>query len=79
MGNIIALMYLFLSARFFLRCGPDAGSAFGGMGSSREMAIAALAEPTVIIAIFAIALRGGSTSLDEIILGVWRRRSALVV
>jgi formate hydrogenlyase subunit 4 len=67
-GNIIVLMYLFLLATFFLAlAGLDAGSAFGGMGSSREMIIAALAEPTVMIAIFAIALRVGSTSLDEIV------------
>ncbi|HWP45385.1 MAG TPA: NADH-quinone oxidoreductase subunit H [Blastocatellia bacterium] len=66
-GNIIMLMYLFLLATFFLAlAGLDAGSAFGGMGSSREMIIAALAEPTVMIAIFAIALRAGTTSLDEI-------------
>jgi len=66
-GNIIVLMYLLLLATFFLAlAGLDAGSAFGGMGSSREMIIAALAEPTVMIAIFAIALRAGSTSLDEI-------------
>ena len=66
-GNIILLMYLFLLGTFFLAlAGLDAGSAFGGMGSSREMIIAALAEPTVMISIFAIALRAGSTSLDEI-------------
>jgi formate hydrogenlyase subunit 4 len=68
MGNIIVLMYLFLLGTFFLAlAGLDAGSAFGGMGSSREMAIAALAEPTVIIAIFALALRAGTTSLSGII------------
>jgi formate hydrogenlyase subunit 4 len=67
-GNIIVLMYLLLLATFFLAlAGLDAGSAFGGMGSSREMIIAALAEPTVMVAIFAIALRVGSTSLDEIV------------
>jgi formate hydrogenlyase subunit 4 len=67
-GNIIVLMYLLLLATFFLAlAGLDAGSAFGGMGSSREMIIAALAEPTVMIAIFAIALRVGSTSLDQIV------------
>lgn len=72
LGNIIVLMYLFLLGTFFLAlAGLDAGSAFGGMGSSREMAVAALAEPTVMIAIFAIALRAGNTGLDEII-----RRSA---
>jgi len=68
MGNIIALMYLFLLGTFFLAlAGLDAGSAFGGMGSSREVAIAALAEPTVLIAIFGIALRAGTTSLDVIV------------
>lgn len=68
LGNIIVLMYLFLLGTFFLAlAGLDAGSAFGGMGSSREMIIAALAEPTVMIAIVAIALRVGSTSLDEIV------------
>jgi formate hydrogenlyase subunit 4 len=67
-GNIIALMYLLLLGTFFLAlAGLDAGSAFGGMGSSREVAIAALAEPTVLIAIFGIALRAGTTSLDGII------------
>jgi formate hydrogenlyase subunit 4 len=68
LGNIIVLMYLFLLGTFFLAlAGLDAGSAFGGMGSSREMAVAALAEPTVMIAIFAIALRAGNTGLDEIV------------
>src|SRR5574337_1554066 len=67
-GNIIVLMYLFLLGTFFLAlAGLDAGSGFGGMGSSREMAVAALAEPTVMIAIFAIALRVGNTELDEIV------------
>ncbi len=68
MGNIITLMYLFLLGTFFLAlAGLDGGSAFGGMGSSREVAIAALAEPTVLIAIFGIALRAGTTNLDGIV------------
>ncbi|OGG51209.1 MAG: formate hydrogenlyase [Candidatus Handelsmanbacteria bacterium RIFCSPLOWO2_12_FULL_64_10] len=67
-GDIVVLMYLFLLGTFFLAlAGLDAGSAFGGMGSSREMAVAALAEPTVMIAIFAVALRAGTTSLGGII------------
>lgn len=67
-GNIILLMYVFLLSAFFLAlAGLDAGSSFGGMGSSRAMALAALAEPTVMIAIFAIALRAGSTGLNEMI------------
>ena len=65
-GNIILLMYVFLLGTFFLSLAAlDAGSSFGGMGSSREMAIAALAEPTVMVAIFAIALRAGSTGLKR--------------
>jgi formate hydrogenlyase subunit 4 len=68
LGNIILLMYVFLLSAFFLAlAGLDAGSSFGGMGASREMAIAALAEPTVMIGIFAIALRAGSTGLNEMI------------
>src|SRR5437667_272508 len=68
LGNIILLIYVFLVSTFFLAlAGLDAGSSFGGMGSSREMAIAALAEPTVMIAIFAIALRAGTTGLSEMI------------
>src|SRR5207302_11175429 len=43
------------------------GSAFGGMGSSREMTVAALAEPTVALAIFALALSAGSTNLGQIV------------
>ena len=68
LGNIVLLMYLFLLSTFFLAlAGLDAGSSFGGMGSSREMAVAALAEPTVMIAIFAISLRAGTTGLSEMI------------
>jgi formate hydrogenlyase subunit 4 len=68
LGNIILLMSVLLLGTFFLALAAlDAGSSFGGMGSSREMAIAALAEPTVMIAIFAIALRAGSTDLNEVI------------
>jgi formate hydrogenlyase subunit 4 len=67
-GNIILLMYVFLLGTFFLAlAGLDAGSSFGGMGASRSMTIAALAEPTVMIAIFAIALRTGTTGLHEMI------------
>src|SRR5438128_1087110 len=68
LGNIIMLMSVFLLGTFFLALAAlDAGSSFGGMGSSREMVIAALAEPTVMIAIFAIALRAGSTDLNEMV------------
>jgi formate hydrogenlyase subunit 4 len=67
-GNLILVMYLFLLGTFFLTlAGLDTGSAFGGMGASREVAIAALAEPTVILAVFALALRSGTIDLGGIV------------
>ena len=45
----------------------DTGTAFGGMGASREMTIAALAEPTLLVAIFALSVRAGSTNLAAIV------------
>jgi formate hydrogenlyase subunit 4 len=67
-AGIILLMYLFLLGTFFLTlAGLDAGSAFGGMGSSREAAVAALAEPTVILAVFALSLRANTTNLGGVV------------
>jgi len=67
-GNIILLMYIFMLGTFFLAlAGLDAGSAFGGMGSSREVAVAALAEPTIIVAVFALALRAGTIDLGRVV------------
>ncbi|MSP11482.1 MAG: formate hydrogenlyase [Chloroflexi bacterium] len=68
-GGIIVIMYFFLLSTFFLALsGLDTGSAFGGMGSSREMTIAALAEPTIILAVFSISLVANSTNISTIIL-----------
>ncbi len=67
-GNIIALVYLLAVGTFFLiLAGLDTGSAFGGMGGSRESIIASLAEPAMIMAVFAIALTTGSTNLSTIV------------
>jgi formate hydrogenlyase subunit 4 len=66
-------MYLFVLGTFFLAlAGLDAGSAFGGMGSSREVAVAALAEPTVMVAILALALRADTTNLGAVVARVAR-------
>jgi formate hydrogenlyase subunit 4 len=55
-GNIILFIYLLALAKFFMALeGLDAGSTFGGMGSSREMAISAFIEPVVIVAFAALA------------------------
>jgi formate hydrogenlyase subunit 4 len=47
--------------------GIDTGTAFGGMGASRESTILALVEPTLLVAIFALSLRVGSTNLSAIV------------
>lgn len=68
-GDLIALVYLLALPRFFMALGGlDAGSAFGGMGSSREMMIASTAEPALILALFAMAVESGSTQPHQIAL-----------
>jgi formate hydrogenlyase subunit 4 len=64
-ADLIALIALLGSARFFLAlAGMDAGTGFGGIGSSREMMIASLAEPAMMMIVFAVALIAGSTQLS---------------
>ncbi len=65
-ADVIALVALFGIARFFTAlAGMDIGTAFGGMGSSREMTIASLAEPAMLMAVFAVSLVSKSTSLSQ--------------
>jgi formate hydrogenlyase subunit 4 len=66
-GGALAVVYLLGLGRFFLAlAGLDAGSSFGGLGSSREMTISALAEPAMMLAVFTVAIGAGSTSLSEV-------------
>ncbi len=68
-ADVIVLVGLFSIARFFTAlAGMDIGTAFGGMGSSREMMIASLAEPAMLMAIFTISLASQTTSLSQIVL-----------
>ena len=53
--------------------GLDAGTAFGGMGSSRHMTIAALVEPTVLVSVYALSIPVGSSELSQIVRGPTRR------
>jgi formate hydrogenlyase subunit 4 len=65
-ADVIVVVALFAIGRFFTAlAGMDIGTAFGGMGSSREMMIASLAEPAMLMAIFAVSLASGSTSLAQ--------------
>ncbi len=68
MGDLLMVVYLLLLGTFFLAlAGLDPGTAFGGMGASREMTVAAIAEPTIALAIFSLALSAGSTNLGRIV------------
>jgi formate hydrogenlyase subunit 4 len=64
-ADLIAIIALLGSARFFLAlAGMDVGTSFGGIGSSREVMIASLAEPAMIMIVFSLALLVGSTQLS---------------
>jgi formate hydrogenlyase subunit 4 len=66
-ADLIAIIALLGGARFFLAlAGMDVGTSFGGIGSSREVMIASLAEPAMIMVVFTLALIAGSTQLSTI-------------
>ena len=67
-ADIIALVMLFAIIRFFTAlAGMDIGTAFGGMGASREMMISSLAEPAMLMAVFTVSLASSSTSLTQMV------------
>jgi formate hydrogenlyase subunit 4 len=75
-ADVIVIVGLFAIARFFTAlAGMDIGTAFGGMGSSREMMIASLAEPAMLMAIFTVSLANRSTSLSEIVSVIYSGQS----
>jgi formate hydrogenlyase subunit 4 len=66
-ADLIAIVALLGTARFALAlAGMDVGTAFGGIGSSREMLIASLAEPAMLLVVFTVALLIGTTQLSTI-------------
>lgn len=68
MADAIVLVGLFALGRFFLAlAGLDVGTSFGGMGSSREMTVAALAEPAMLIVVFTVAMLASSTNLSTVV------------
>ncbi|GIF94513.1 respiratory chain complex I subunit 1 family protein [Catellatospora chokoriensis] len=64
---IVVVGLLLLGTAALALAGLDTGTAFGGMGASREMTIAALVEPTLLLAVFALSTRVGSTNLGAIV------------
>ncbi len=66
-ADLIAVIALLGSARFLLAlAGMDVGTSFGGIGSSREVMIASLAEPAMLLIAFTVALVAGSTQLSTV-------------
>jgi len=66
-ADLIAIVALIGTGRFALAlAGMDVGTSFGGIGSSREMLIASLAEPAMLLVVFTVALLAGTTQLSSI-------------
>ena len=66
-ADLIAIVALLGSARFFLAlAGLDVGTGFGGIGTSREMMIASLAEPAMLMMVFTLSLLAGTTELSSV-------------
>ena len=66
-ADLIAIVALLGTARFALAlAGLDVGTSFGGIGSSREMMVASLAEPAMLMIVFTLSLLAGSTQLSSV-------------
>ncbi len=66
-ADILAIVALLGTARFAMAlAGMDVGTSFGGLGSSREMMVASLAEPAMLMIVFTVALVAGTTQLSNI-------------
>jgi formate hydrogenlyase subunit 4 len=66
-ADLIAIVALLGTARFALAlAGLDVGTSFGGIGASREMMIASLAEPAMLMIVFTLSLLAGSTQLSSV-------------
>lgn len=83
-GDMIVFIYLFALARFFVASAAmDTGSAFEGMGASREVTFSALAEPALLFGLLALARVSESLTLSNMLAvwdsAVWQKASASVV
>ena len=68
-GDLVLFAYLFGLARFFMTAAAlDTGSAFEGMGASREVTFACFAEPAILLAFLVLAKLSGSISLTPMLL-----------
>ena len=70
-GDLFLIVYLFALSRFFTALTAlDAGSSFGGMGSGREMMLAAILEPALLLSAMAVLLQIGTTKLDVAVIAI---------
>jgi len=77
-ADVIALVGLFALARLFAALAAmDVGTAFGSMGARREMLVASLAEPALLMVLFTPALIAHSTSLTTIVEALAHREFVL--
>ena len=67
-ADLVAVVgLLFIGTVALILAGIDTGTAFGGMGASREVTFAALVEPTILLAVFALSIPAGSANLSAIV------------
>jgi formate hydrogenlyase subunit 4 len=78
-SDLVTITALLLLGTVALALGAlDPGTAFGGMGSSREMTIAALTEPTLLLSIAAISILAGTTNLPAVVASTLHRPEAVI-
>lgn len=66
-ADVIVLIGFLALGRFFLAlAGMDVGTAFGGMGSSRELMVSSMAEPAALMAIFTLTMTAHTTNLSAV-------------
>jgi formate hydrogenlyase subunit 4 len=79
LGDAIVLIGLLALARFWLALAAlDTGSNFGGMGTARELMLGALAEPALLLGLFALAVPVGSTAFAALLGSVNLRASGVL-
>ncbi|MER7184056.1 NADH-quinone oxidoreductase subunit H [Streptomyces hyaluromycini] len=66
---IVVVSLIALGTLALALAGLDTGTAFGGMGASREMTVAALVEPTILLSVFALSIPAGTTNIPAIVTG----------
>ncbi len=67
-ADAFVVVYLLLMGSVALALGGlDAGTAFGGMGSSWAMTIGAISEPALLVGVLALAVQSGTSNLPGIV------------